>query len=236
MLQRLLENQLFVKAEKCSFHVQSVSFLGSIISVEGIRMDPANVRAVSNWLVPDSRKGLQQFLGFANFYRQFIRNFSQVAAPLTALTSTKAKFVWTAAAQSAFGELKCRFTSAPILVTPDPAQQFVVEVDALEVGVGAVLSQKSPQDNKLHPCAYFSHHLSPAERNYDIGNRELLAVRLALGDWRHWLEGTAIPFVVWTDHRNLEYIRSAKRLNARQARWALFFGALRLCLILSAGL
>ncbi|KAL0165682.1 hypothetical protein M9458_037526, partial [Cirrhinus mrigala] len=224
VLQRLLENQLFVKVEKCEFHVKSVSFLGHIISVEGIRMDPAKVRAVSDWPTPDSRKALQRFLGFANFYRRFIRNFGQVSAPLTALTSTRVEFSWSAAAQAAFDELKHRFTSAPILVTPDPSRQFVVEVDASEVGVRAVLSQVSPLDNKLHPCAFFSHRLSPAERNYDIGDRELLAVRLALGEWRHWLEGAALPFLVWTDHKNLEYIWSARRLNARQARWALFFG------------
>ncbi len=68
--------------------------------------------------------------------------------------------------------------------------------------------------------------VSPAERNYDIGNRELLAVKLALEEWRHWLEGSGVPFIVWTDHKNLEYIQSAKRLNSRQARWALFFGRL----------
>lgn len=93
-----------------------------------------------------------------------------------------------------------------------------MEVDASEVGVGAVLSQRSPADERIHPCAFFSHRLSPSERNYDVGNCELLAIRLALGEWRHWLEGSSVPFIVWTDHRNLEYIRSAKRLNARQAR------------------
>ncbi len=98
----------------------------------------------------------------------------------------------------------------------------MVEVDASEVGVGAVLSQRSSSDDKVHPCAYFSHRLSPAERNYDIGNRELLAVKLAWREWRHWLEGSGVPFIVWTDHKNLEYIKSAKRLNSRQARWALF--------------
>lgn len=103
------------------------------------------------------------------------------------------------------------------------ANQFIVEEDASDVGVGAVLSQRSPVDGKVHPCAFFSHQLNPAERNYDIGNRELLAVRLALGEWRHWLEGTSEPFLVWTDHKNLEYIRSARRLTSRQARWALFF-------------
>ncbi len=117
-----------------------------------------------------------------------------------------------------------RFVSAPILWAPDPTRQFVVEVDASEVGVGAVLSQRATSDDKVHPCAFFSHRLSPAERNYDIGNRELVAVKLALEEWRHWLEGSGVPFVVWTDHKNLEYIQSAKRLNSRQARWALFFG------------
>ncbi|KAG1952394.1 retrotransposable element [Pimephales promelas] len=211
VLKRLLENRLFVKAEKCVFHALSVTFLCSVVSAEGISMDPDKVRAVLDWAVPDSRVALQRFLGFANFYRCFICNFSQVAAPLTALTSSKTRFVWSGNAQDAFDRLKRLFTSAPILITPDPKRQFIVEVDASEIGVGAVLSR------------LYSHRLSPAERNYDVGNRELLAIRLALGEWRHWLEGASVPFIVWTDHRNLEYIRSAKRLNARQARWALFF-------------
>ncbi|KAG1928308.1 retrotransposable element [Pimephales promelas] len=189
----------------------------------GVSMDPGKVSAVTDWPIPDSRVALQRFLGFANFYRRFIRNFSQVAAPLTALTSVKSSFRWSDAAQTAFDRLKTLFTTAPILLTPDVSRQFIVEVDASEVGVGAVLSQRSAADGKVHPCAFFSHRLSPAERNYDVGNRELLAIRLALGEWRQWLEGSTVPFLVWTDHRNLEYIRSAKRLNARQARWALFF-------------
>lgn len=86
-----------------------------------------------------------------------------------------------------------------------------------------ILSQWGPKDRKVHPCAFFSHRLSPAERNYDIGNRELLAVRLALGELRHWLLGSAQLFLVWMDHKNLEYVRSARRLSSPQARWALFF-------------
>ncbi len=220
---RLLENGLFVKAEKCDFHAQSVPFLGYIVSVEGMRMDPEKIKTVVEWPSPDSRKALQRFLGFANFYRRFIRNFSQLAAPLTALTSPRTTFRWSDAAEAAFTKLKGCFVSAPILITPDTSRQFVVEVDASEVGVGAVLSQRSPSDDKMHPCAFLSHRLSSAERNYDIGNRELLAVKLALEEWRHWLEGSGIPFNVWTDHKNLEYIRTAKRLNSRQARWSLFF-------------
>jgi hypothetical protein len=119
------------------------------------------------------------------------------------------RFEWSHSAQSAFDRLKTLFTSAPIpSPTPDPSKQFIVEVDASEVGVGAILSQRSSSDGKIHPCAFYSHRLSPSERNYDVGNRELLAIRLALGEWRHWLEGSPVPFVVWTDHINLEYIRT----------------------------
>ncbi len=193
VLQRLLENGLLVKAEKCVFHAQSLPFLGYIVSAEGVRMDSDKVQAVVNWPTPDSRKALQRFLGFANFYLCFIRNFSQLAAPLTALR-------WSSAAMLHSPKLRNCFASAPILVAPDPSRQFVVEVDVSEVGVGAVLSQRSLTDGKVHPCTYFSHCLSPAECNYDIGNRELLAVKLALEEWRHWLEGPGVPFVVWTDH------------------------------------
>ena len=223
VLKRLLSNHLFAKAEKCEFHVSSVTFLGFIVSEDNIQMDPTKVSAVTGWPTPSTRKQLQQFLGFANFYRRFIRNFSSVAAPLHALTSSKARFLWSLPADQAFKRLKEIFTSAPVLTLPDPHQQFVVEVDASDLGIGGILSQRSQADNKLHPCAFLSQKLSPAERNYDVGNRELLAVKVALEEWRHWLEGAEHPFLVWTDHKNLEYIRSAKRLNSRQARWALFF-------------
>lgn len=221
VLLRLLENRLFVKGEKCDFHVTSVSFLGHIIEKGDLRTDPEKVRAVVEWPTPPDRRQVQRFLGFANFYRRFIRDFSRIALPLTKLTSPKVSFQWDPAAQRAFALLKERFTTAPILRQPDLTRQFVVEVDASDSGVGAVLSQQA--DGKLHPCAFYSRRLSPAERNYDIGDRELLAVKLALEEWRHWLEGAAQPFIVWTDHKNLEYLRSARRLNSRQARWALFF-------------
>ena len=90
----LLANHLFAKAEKCEFHVSSITFLGFIVSEDNIQMDPTKVSAVTGWPTPSTRKQLQQFLGFANFYRRFIRNFSSVAAPLHALTSSKARFLW----------------------------------------------------------------------------------------------------------------------------------------------
>uniref|UniRef100_A0A3P9LGA0 Gypsy retrotransposon integrase-like protein 1 n=1 Tax=Oryzias latipes TaxID=8090 RepID=A0A3P9LGA0_ORYLA len=223
VLERLLANQLFVKAEKCEFHVSTVPFLGYIIEAGNIRPDPAKIEAVAQWEIPQTRKKLQQFLGFANFYRRFIRNYSSIAAPLTQLTSINKTYSWNPAADSAFKKLKSLFVSAPILVQPDVTKQFIVEVDASDSGVGAVLSQREESSGKLKPCAFFSRKLSQAEQNYDVGNRELLAIKLALEEWRHWLEGAEKPFIVWTDHKNLAYLRSAKRLNSRQARWCLFF-------------
>ncbi|XP_037833528.1 uncharacterized protein LOC112450623 isoform X3 [Kryptolebias marmoratus] len=222
VLLRLLQNNLFVKAEKCDFHQSSTSFLGFNISPGKVSMDQSKVAAVINWPVPLDRRSLQRFLGFANFYRRFIKGFSQVAAPLHSLTSIKERFLWNPEAQAAFGRLKELFVKAPILLSPNPNEQFIVEVDASSTGVGAVLSQRGG-DKKVHPCAFFSKRLTPAEQNYDVGERELLAVKLALEEWRHWLEGAKEPFIIWTDHKNLEYLKTAKRLNSRQARWALFF-------------
>ena len=223
VLVRLLENRLFVKAEKCEFGVSTVSFLGHVIQEGRVRADANKVRAVEEWPAPSSRKELQRFLGFANFYRRFIRDYSMVASPLTRLTSSTVPFCWSDEANEAFNQLKHLFTTAPVLVQPDTSKQFIVEVDASDTGVGAVLSQRGGSGERLHPCAFYSRRLSPTERNYDVGNRELLAVKLALEEWRHWLEGAELPFVVWTDHKNLAYLQSAKRLNSRQARWAMFF-------------
>ncbi|MGL5934475.1 MAG: RNase H-like domain-containing protein, partial [Cetobacterium sp.] len=212
------------KREKCEFHLTKIAFLGYIISADGVAMDDHKVKAVLNWPRPTTLKELQRFLGFANFYRRFIRQFSSVASPLTAMVKKGShRLTWSPSALQAFQDLKLRFTSAPILHHPDPDKEFIVEVDASSSGLGAVLSQRHGNPSKMFPCAFYSHKLSPAERNYDVGNRELLAIKSALEEWRHWLEGANHQFTVLTDHRNLEYLRSAKRLNHRQARWALFF-------------
>ena len=222
VLQRLLENCLFAKAEKCEFHRSTIQFLGFVVSRGKLEMDPVKTEAVVSWPPPTNSKELQRFLGFANFYCRFIRGFSSTVQPLTTLTSTKVPFLWTPTAEATFAALKTRFSTAPILIMPNPKEQFILEVDASDTGVGAVLSQRAP-DGKVHPCAYFSYRLFPAERNYAVWDRELLELKLSLKEWRHLLEGSAVPFLVWTDHRNLEYLLAAKRLNPRQARWALLF-------------
>ncbi len=224
VLQHLRQLHLFLKAEKCSFHQPSVQFLGYHIESSGIRMDEGKVEAIKTWPQPTTIKELQLFLGFSNFYRRFIQNYNTLTKPLTNLLCNKPKSLsWSIAANEAFEKLRTSFTQAPILVHPDPERPFIVEVDFSTTGVGAILSQQQGNPSRLHPCAFFSRKLSLAERNYDIGNRELLAIKLALGEWRHWLEGAKHPFTVLTDHKNLQYLREAKRLNPRQARWGLFF-------------
>ncbi|KAK3508933.1 hypothetical protein QTP70_013754 [Hemibagrus guttatus] len=195
VLSRLQQHHLYVKLEKCEFHRTTVTFLGYVISRRGVEMDVVMVRAVTDWSAPTTVRELQRFLGFANFYRQFIRNHSSVAGPLTSLLRGKPKrLAWTDQARAAFQQLKDCFTTAPILRHPDPDLPFVVEVDASSSGLGAVLSQCHGEPGKFHPCAYYSPKLTAAEANYDVGNRELLAIKVALEEWCHWLEGVHHPF------------------------------------------
>lgn len=196
-----------------------MSFLGYLISTEGVEMEEQRVSAVGSWPIPNSVKAVQQFLGFSKYFRGFIWGFSTVVVPLTSLLSGgPQRLHWTAEAERVFETLNTRFTTAPVLAHPDPSLPFIIEVDVSEVRVGAVLSQHTGTPPKLRPCAFYSKQLSPAQKNYDVGDQELLAVKKALKAWRHWLEGSKQPLLVWTNHRNLEYIRAEKRLNPRQAR------------------
>ncbi len=169
VLRRLIDHQLYAKAEKCEFHQESVSFLGYVISSGGVAMEDKKIHNVVNWPQSTTLKELQRFLGFANFYWRFIRNFSTVAAPLTSMTKKgNQRLTWSPAAHQAFRTLKECFTTAPILHHPDPEQEFIVEVDASSTGIGAVLSQRQGDPPKLYPCAFFSHKLNSAEHNYDV--------------------------------------------------------------------
>ncbi len=219
VLQKLRQFHLYLKLEKCKFHRPTVQFLGYVISQEGIQMDQGKVKAVREWSTPQSVKELQRFLGFTNFYRRFIKDFSLLTAPLTNLLCRKPKSLfWNPNAHKAFETLKTAFSTGPILCHPNPQVPFRVEADATTMGVGAVLSQQFGGPSSLQPCIFFPRKLTPTEQNYEISNRELLAIKFALEEWRHWLEGANHPITVITDHKNLQYLRKAKRLNPRQAR------------------
>jgi hypothetical protein len=219
VLERLRDNGLFAKPEKCSFHQREVEYLGYLVSASGVKMDPKKVSSVVDWPEPSSVRDLQIFLGFANFYRRFIRGFSKVAAPLTRLFKKDHPFVFDGPARQAFCQLKYAFTTAPVLAHFQPDRPSTIETDASDFAIAAVLSQPDA-DGVLHPVAFHSRKLTAAELNYEIYDKEMLAIIVAVREWRAYLEGAAHPFIVYTDHRNLEYFTTTKVLNRRQSRWA----------------
>jgi hypothetical protein len=184
-------------------------------------MDKKKVAAVQEWKIPTKVKDVQSFLGFANFYRRFIRGFSALAEPLFALTRKDSFFSWTPIAQQAFDTLKKAFTSAPVLLHPDPTKPFTVETDASDFAIGAILSQ--PDDNGiLHPVAFYSRKFTPPEINYPVYDKELSAIIAAFQEWRPYLAGAQHRVQVITDHKNLLYFTTTRTLNRRQARWSNF--------------
>jgi hypothetical protein len=219
VLQKLEAAGICLKLEKCEFDKQRVIFLGFVISTEGISMDPAKVAAIQDWATPKSVFDIQCFLGLANFYRRFVKNYSKIATPLTALLKKNVKFIWIESAQSAFDTLKAGLMTGPILRHFDPSKHGVVEADASDYALGAIFSQYD-DEGLLHPVAFYSRKLLPAEMNYQIYDKELLAIICAFKQWRHYLEFSDQPTVVLTDHRNLEYFTTTRHLSRRQVRWS----------------
>lgn len=177
VLQRLRDNDLYAKAEKCFFEKDSIEYLGMIISKGHISMDPKKLAGVLEWPEPFKVKHVQAFLGFANFYRRFIKDFAKIARPLTDLTKKDQPWAWAEEQHQAFEVLKKAFlTSAPILRIPDDCNPFRLATDASDFAVGAVLYQLDPEDNLWHPVAFYSKSLSVHEGNYEINDKELLAI------------------------------------------------------------
>ncbi|SJL11766.1 uncharacterized protein ARMOST_15175 [Armillaria ostoyae] len=216
VLQKLRENKLFLKAKKCEFEVLQTEYLGVIISEGQVRMDPIKLAGIAEWPTPTKKKELQSFLGFTNFYRKFIKNYSKVVRTLTQLTGN-AEWTWGAAQNQAFQQLKKQMAEDVILAIPNGTGRFRVEADASNGAIGAVLSQE--QEGKWRPVAFMSKALTATERNYEIYDKELLAIMLALSEWRHYLMGALEDVEIWTDHQNLQYFRKPQKLNRRQARW-----------------
>ena len=220
VLTRLRKHDLYLKPEKCKFNKKETEFLGIIVSDGHIKMDPIKLTGVANWSTPKKLKEVQAFMGFANFYRRFIKNFSEIARPLNNLAKKNTPWKWEEEQQRAFMELKKKFTEEPILWMPDPKKQYRIECDVSNYATGAILSQQ--HENNWLPVAYQSKSFNETERNYEIHDKELAAIIRALEAWRHYLEGQGIPVEIWTDHKNLEYFMKAQNITRRQARWALF--------------
>jgi len=220
VLEIIHKETLFLKPKKCTFDAQEVDYLGMIIHPGQVAMDPAKLSSISQWQTPTSVKEVRSFLRFCNFYRHFISHYSNLTQPLIDLTKKDNVFAWTQACTDSFEKLKQCFLSEPVLWNPDPSRQFTLATNASLIATGAVLLQ-TDENGAYRPCGYLSQSFNPAERNYQIYDRELLAIIRALKAWRHKLEGNPRPVIMFTDHKNLLYFRSAQNLTHRQARWQL---------------
>jgi len=175
ILKRLEENDLYVKPEKCMWKARKIGFLGVVIGPNGIEIEEGKVEGVLGWPVPKTVKDIRKFLGLTNYYRRFIKDFAQVARPMNVLTRKDEKWRWGDEQQKAFDELKKVFTSKPVLAAPDLDKEFRVEADASNYATGGVLSMKC-SDEKWRPVTFISKSLSNTEQNYEIHDKEMLAV------------------------------------------------------------
>jgi len=218
ILTQVRDNGLTLKASKCEFHTKETEYLGYVISPQGLRMDEEKIRTIRDWKEPTNVKGIQSFLGFANFYRRFIRDYSKITMPLSSLTRKEKAWEWGDKQQEAFETLKEAMITEPILQHFDPERAVTIEMDASDYAIGAICSQ--PDDKGiLHPVAYYSRKLKDPERNYDIHDKELLAIVDTLRKWDTYCKTTGPKITILTDHKNLEYWKTKKDLNLRQARW-----------------
>ena len=221
VLERLRSAGLFAKLSKCEFFVTETKFLGLIVGRDGFKMDPEKVKTILEWKTPRSVTDVLRFNGFYNFYRRFIRDYSKIVTPLINLTKKNAPFNWTPSCEEAFQLLKSTVASAPTLRPFDWTKQVVVETDASDFVSAGVLSQYD-DEGVLRPVAFFSKKHTSVECNYEIYDKELLAIIRCFEEWRPELEGSENPILVLSDHRNLEYFMLTKMLNRRQARWSEF--------------
>ena len=246
VLARLEQHRLYAKLSKCEFHTRKVGFVGFVVTPEGVSMEEDRVRTIREWPEPKKHRDVQVFLGFANFYRRFIHRYSAVARPLSGLLEGakngkfSGPFIFTEAARKAFQELKGAFTKAPMLTHYDPEMPIRLETDASGKAISGIISQqRADRDDKSqmhwHPVAYWSRKMTPAERNYDTGDAELLAIVMSCKQWRHYLEGAAHPITILTDHDNLRTVMTTKKLSRRQARWWEILSGFRLEVVYRPG-
>lgn len=218
---RLREAGLTVKPGKVILAKSEISFLGHIVSEKGVRIDQSRTRAIHKFPVPRSKKEVARFIGMCNFFRKFVQNFAGLAAPLNQLRKKGEKFYWGDSQQAAFEALKRSISNAPVLGIPDFNLPFIVQTDASNVGIAAVLLQQ--QEGERRPIAYASRALSGPERNYSVYELEALAVLFAIEKFKFYLEHRR--FQLETDNQALSWVLARPRKTGRIARWAIRISA-----------
>ena len=209
----LCKHGLYAKAEKCEFHVETTEFLGYILTPNGLQMGQEKVQTIQDWPEPRKVRDIQSFLTFTNFYCRFIHGY-YITVLLTRLTWKGTPWDFTPDCRKAFETLKMAFTTAPILSHWIPNAPLVVETDALDYALAAILLTYT-EDGELHPIAFHSHTFTSPELNYNVHDKELLAIFEAFTWWRHNLEGSGTPIDIITNHKNLEYFSTTKLLTCR---------------------
>ena len=185
-----------------------------------VRPEKGKIEAVADFPRPVTKKNIRSFLGLTGYYRKFISDYAMVALPLTDCTKNSApsNIAWTNACETTFAKLKWCLTTCPVLKSPDLSKPFVLQTDASERGIGAVLSQYA-QDGEEHQVAYYSRKLLPREERYVTVEKECLAVKLGVQAFLVYLLGKT--FIIQTDHRSLEWLHRLKKNNSRLTRWSL---------------
>jgi len=221
VLKRIQDAGLTAKRSKCQFAMSSCVYLGHRIGSGKVSPDDVKVEAIKQFPSPRTKKQIRSFLGLAGYYRKFIPQYATLAAPLSDLTRKSAPEVvhWTPLCEAAFQSLKTALCSSPVLQSPDLTRPFVLQTDASDRGVGAVLSQAGDHGQD-HPVAYFSRKLLPREERYSTVEKECLAIKLAIQAFNTYLMGRS--FAIETDHRSLEWLDRIKHSNSRLTRWSLF--------------
>ena len=212
---KLQKARLKLKPSKCKILQKRVAFLGHVVSDEGLATDPEKIAAVIDWPRPENQTEVRSFLGLCSYYRRFVKDFATIASPLHTLSGKNQNFNWTESCEESFSQLKRALTSSPVLAMPKDAGKFILDTDACEVSIGAVLSQV--QDGVERVIAYSSRKLSKPEKNYCVTRKELLAVVYYVKAFRMYLLGR--PFLIRTDHSALQWLRKTPEPIGQQARW-----------------
>lgn len=210
VFQLLQQHGLFVKASKCSFAQQHLDYLGHVIGIHGVSTDPEKVMAVQHWPIPKNLKQLRGFLGLAGYYRKFIKGYGILTKPLTELLKKDVKYKWEQQEQTAFDAVKMALTQSPVLALPDFSKQFVVETDASDKGIGAVLMQQG------HPIAFISKALGVKSQMLSTYEKEFMAILLAVNKWRSYLQHA--EFVIQTDHKSLTHLNEQQLGTSMQQK------------------